>query len=183
MAARKKNSGSGSSLLTLGALAVGGYFLYEWLFAPSATAAAPAAAATTPTGTTAAASTAPPVPAGSGPPPPPAPATGGTLDAIYQKILSTAAPDPNFTGAGSNLTGSAYQFDVYLTLAAPSLVIPDPNTVFGSSAAAIAPMTAAAYWALMAPALQSANPSAGLAGLGCFGGVGAYMRGLGAYQW
>ena len=82
----------------------------------------------------------------------------------------------NFTGSGASLTGLPDHFNVYLGLAAPGLTVPisvfsDPNT----------PITAAAYWALMAPALQGAN--AGLSGLGCYGGVGAYMRGLGAYQW
>ena len=254
MATRKNASGSGSSLLTLGLLAVGGYFAYEWFFATPAAGQAntvlPADAMPVglnstsvtagqsvklPDGSTVTISTAgsywlyyspttgafylnvvaptsaqvaaaaafentaagqsfenkyyprsggnstppasPAPPAGSGTPSTPATTPSGqTLDAIYKKIIATASADPNFTGSGSSLTGLPDHFNVYLGLAAPGLTVPisvfsDPNT----------PITAAAYWALMAPALQGANT--GLSGLGCYGGVGAYMRGLGAYQW
>jgi len=250
MATRKKNASGGNSLLTLGLLAVGGYFVYEWFFAPSAAAtggSAPSGGvpsscsvnfnAADPAVTTAAqaaqllqaqvtqlgltpaqyltiatanpASVTPacmqalfpglvaaPVPAGypgGGASPtsstspitaaPTATSTSGTtLDAIYTAILSGAAGDPNFTGSGSSLTGSAYHFNVYLAIAAPNMTIPDPASVFGNATAADQPMTAAAYWAKMGPAMSAAN--AGLSGgLGAFAGIGAFMTGLGAYAW
>lgn len=182
MATRKNASGSGSSMLTLGLLAVGGYFVYEWFFATPAAATPTTTTPTTPTTptsptTTTTVTTPTTPPAGSGTPSSPATTPSGqTLDAIYKKIIATASADPNFTGSGASLTGLPDHFNVYLGLAAPGLTVPisvfsDPNT----------PITVAAYWALMAPALQGAN--AGLSGLGCYGGVGAYMRGLGAYQW
>lgn len=173
--ATRKNAGGGNSLMTLGLLAVGGYFLYEWFFATPAVAATnspttpvtPPAPATSTTGTTTT---------------PTATSSGTSLDSIYAAILSGAASDPNFTGSGSNLTGTPYHFNVYLGIAAPGMTIPDPAVVFGNATAADAPMTAAAYWAKMGPAMAAAN--AGLSGgLGAFAGIGAFMTGLGAYAW
>jgi hypothetical protein len=177
MAIRKKNASGGNSLLTLGLLAVGGYFVYEWFFAPSAAASTTTTTTTTPASTTttpAASTTSTSTTATS--------TSGTTLDAIYAAILSGAASDPNFTGSGSSLTGSAYHFNVYLAIAAPGMTIPDPASVFGNATAADQPMTAAAYWAKMGPAMSAAN--AGLSGgIGAFAGIGAFMTGLGAYAW
>lgn len=180
MAKRRRNASSGgSSLLTAAAIAVGGYFVYEWLFATPATAATttttPPASTTAPiTGTTSTAtSTTAPATTTTAP-------TVSQLDTIYQKIIQLATPDPNFTGSGDGLTSSAYHFNVYLQIAAPNLSIPDPATIFGPQASNL--FSAAGWWALTAPALKQANP--GLSGgLGFYGGVGAAMAGLGCYEW
>jgi cytoskeletal protein RodZ len=178
--------GSGSSLLTLGIIGVVGYFVYEYLFAPAATTTTATTTATTTPATT---TTTTPTTTVTAPATTTTPATTATpaasaLDAIYSQMLRliTSSADPNFTGSGSALSGSAYHFNVYLQLAAPTLTIPDPGQVFGSTAAASAAMTAANYWTAMAPALKTANPSAGLSGggymgLGIFAGLGAMARG------
>ena len=180
--AKRKNSGGGSSLLTLGLVAVGGYVVYEMFFATPAVAST---VTTTPTGSTttavAPASTISTVtPAGS----PTAP-TGSTLDSLYTAMIAliTKDKDPQFTGSGSGLSASGWQFNYYLQLVGPSLSIPDPTVVFGGTPAATGPMTAAAYWAKMAPALQASNAGLAGMGLGMYGGMGAYLQGLGAYRW
>lgn len=206
MATRKKNAGNTNGLLIAGLVAVGGYFVYEWLYG---TPAAATTTTTTDTGTGTGTGTGSGTSSGStssgssssGSPGSSATSTSGkTLDSIYAAILSTATGDPNFTGSGSNLSGSAYHFDVYLRLAAPGMTIPDSNVVFGTTTFfpiqangmpsttletinnAAQPMTLAAYWAKMGPALSAAN--AGLSGgLGAFAGIGAFMNGLGAYRW
>jgi hypothetical protein len=154
-----QSGGGASSLITLGVLAVGGYFVYEMFFAsPAAATAAPAIPATPATPATPAATPAKPV-------------SNGSLNAIFTSILNliqnTYKDTANFTGAGSALTGTPAHFNVYLKLASPGAVIPDLGTVFGTSASS--PMTAAAYWNLMGPALAAANPSLGLSGLGLAG--------------
>lgn len=169
-----QSSGGGNSLVLLGVLAVGGYFVYEWLFGSSTTAsaAAPAKGATpaTGSGTSSSSGSAPASGASSS-----APVVSSSLDKIYQTILTQAAPDPNFTGSGSNLTGSAYHFNVYLQLAAGHLLLPDMAQLFGGVDGASQPMTAAAWWAKVAPAMQTMN--AGLAGLGLYGLAGAFFSG------
>jgi hypothetical protein len=97
--------------------------------------------------------------------------------------LITKDKDPQFTGSGSGLSASGWQFNYYLQLVGPSLSIPDPTVVFGGTPAATGPMTAAAYWAKMAPALQASNAGLAGMGLGMYGGMGAYLQGLGAYRW
>lgn len=193
----------GNSLLTLGILAVGGYFVYEWFFATPA-AATPVTPVTPAGGGPSTTTTGSGTSTGTG--------TGTTgsptnnvinaagqsqsaqlLNSIYQSIIGNiqnggTRPDGTqynpgnngqpFTGSGAGLTGSAYQFNVYLQLSAPTgMTIPDPSVVFGSSAAAEANMTLAAYWNLMGPAFAAANPSlgvSGFSGLG-FAGLGAFM--------
>jgi hypothetical protein len=243
--AKRKNSGGGSSLLTLGLVAVGGYVVYEMFFAnslpadvvalpnPQMTGGSQLASgqsatmgtqtltgpgyiyyspstklyyvnATAPTTaqlsayvtlvTTQAAASNPPITPGStistvvpagAPTAPPTTPTGSTLDSLYTAMIAliTKDKDPQFTGSGSGLSASAWQFNYYLQLVGPSLSIPDPTVVFGGTPAATGPMTAAAYWAKMAPALQASNAGLAGMGLGMYGGMGAYLQGLGAYRW
>ena len=113
-----KDSGMGS-LLTLGAVAVGGYFLYENFFAtPAVAAAAPAAPAVPPVSTTVTTGGAPVVPA-----PTPAP-VGPSLASIFSNVLSGASTDPNFTGAGDALDSTGYRWNVYTGLALPGKAVP-----------------------------------------------------------
>ena len=195
MAKKKKNAGSdmSGSLITLGILAVGGYFVYEMFFANPAT---PATTSTTPTTPSTTATTTPPASSGTTTTPPattPSTSTGSTtpqgsaLNTIYQQMLALIAQyqDTNFTNlsGASSMAGTPYHFNVYLAMAAPGDTIPDPAVVFGSEAAASQTITAASYWADMGPALASANPGLSGGGLGMFAGAGAYMRGLGAFRW
>jgi hypothetical protein len=152
------------SAIKYGLLAVGGYLLYEWLFATPATAA-----------TAAPASTAPASPA-------PAQSAFNKLDAIYSRLKTAAAADPNFTGSGDSLSGIPNRFNVYLArvwdgtatgTAAPAnpITVPDPGAVF-PGVDLNQPMTAATYWAGMSKALSSQY---GLSGLGFYGGLGALI--------
>lgn len=171
--ARQENGGT-NSLLLFGALGVAGYFVYEYFFAPAAAPAAPAAGGTPAAPAAPAAGTTPAAPSGS------SSSTTSQLDTLYTNLIAkiTAANDPNFTGTGNALSGSAYHFNVYLQLIYTG-TIPDVSTVFGSVAAASANMTASAFWAAMAPALQAANPGLsgyGFRGLGFYGGLGALAR-------
>jgi hypothetical protein len=147
-----KDSGMGS-LLTLGAVAVGGYFLYENFFATPAVAAVavPAVAAVPPVSTTVTTGGAPAVA------PTPAP-VGPSLASIYSNVLAGASTDPNFTGAGDALDSTGYRWNVYTGLALPGKAVPSlPGLDLSQN------MTAQQYWAAMAPALASAY---GLSGLG-----------------
>ena len=188
-----------SSILTLGAVAVGGYFLYEWLTTPAAaatTATTPVTTtATTPVTTTAATPVSTPVVATSGgttvstgtTPVSTTVTTGGaplaalpSLASVYQSLMSGAATDPNFTGSGSNLSGTPYQWAFYLNLAlAPSgHSSPDLTNIFPGVNDANQ-MTLATFWAGMSPALGADYGMSGFsgqgvdglgcAGLGCFG--------------
>lgn len=174
-----KSSGGGSSLMTLGLMAVGGYFLYEYFFAPAATAAvalpAPGGTATSPATSTAAPPSTPGAVAGGSPAP--AASAPSQLDTIYAALKVAAQPDTSFTGGGDLLTGLPYHWNSYLSMVY-SGTIPDPAPLFDVNV----PITAAAYWAKMAPALKAANT--GLSGgLGCYGAAGAFLQGLGAYRW
>ena len=174
--------GNSNSLLTLGLLAVGGYVVYELFFStPEAVAATPATSL--PVSPVVAGSTTTAAPGSTAATPAPA-ASGSSLDALYQAMIAliTTDADPSFTGSADSLTSSAYKFNVYLQLVSNGLTVPDPSVVFGGEANASANMTAASYWALMGPAMRQAN--AGLSGgLGCYAGVGAFLRGMGAYRW
>jgi hypothetical protein len=194
MAKRRKNASSGgSSLLTLGLVAIGGYVVYELFFATPTTAASTttsgsgsgsSGSSTGGSSSTGSSSTGSTGSSPAGPAPVPAVPATPPLDDIYTAMVaSIPAADGNFTGTGSSITGTPYHFGVYLALAAPSATIPDPSVVFGSATGADQPMTAAAYWSLMGPALASANPGLSGFGLGRYAGVGAYMRGLGAFSW
>jgi len=196
--AKQKNAGGDMSgnLILLGVLGVAGYFVYEMFFAAPATAStAPASTtpASTTTATTPTATAAPATPAAA-----PSTSTGSTtaagsaLNAIYTAMLNLIVQyqdTTNFTnvpasGNGpSTMVGTPYHFNTYLAMAASGYTVPDPSVVFGSVAAASQPISAASYWADMGPALAAANPSLSGGGLGCYAGVGAYLRGMGAYRW
>ena len=164
---RRKNAGGGSNIVTLAAVGIGGYFLYEWLTTPTAAAATPAAStpaagtstatptagatvagstlvasSTTPTASTPAASSAPAV----------------TLASLYQSLLALAGADSQFTGTGDALTGTGYQWGFYLQrILQPGSVVDLPaglylDTVFPGIDMS-QPMTAAAFWAAMGPAI------------------------------
>jgi hypothetical protein len=161
------------NILILGAVGVGGYLAYRWYTgqpvalvsgstAP-ATPAAPAGASVSTVATPAAPVTA--VPA--------APAAPSSLDAMYATLKNQAASDGFFTGSGDSLTASVDHWNYYLAQLVPAgVTIPaglfsnvagdDPNN-----------LTAAQYWAVMAPWLSS---NAGLSGLGIYGGLGALVR-------
>jgi hypothetical protein len=168
------------TLLTLGAVGVGGYFLYEWLTTPAAAAATPATSAaplpssTSPvvssTVTTGGAVT-PPAPVVVEPPPAQVQPSGPSLASIFSNILAGASTDTNFTGAGNALSASPYHWNVYLQSALPAGdSIPDLGTVF-PGVDLTQPMSATTYWAGMGPALTKAY---GLSGF--FAGLGALQR-------
>ena len=184
-----------STALTVGAVALGGYWLYENFFAAPAATAVSTAPASTPVGggTSPATPVSTTVTTGGAPttvtPPPPPPVVepppsqtsrgGGppapSLAALYSNILGGASTDPNFTGAGDSLSSSAYRWGTYLNIALEPSGIPAPalSTAFPGVDLS-QPMTAAQFWAGMGPALTAQS---GLSGF--FAGLGAYhaMRG------
>ena len=126
-----------SSLMTLGLLAVGGYFAYEYLLAP----AAPAAGGTPATGGT---------PAAGGTSTTPAVAAGTNWAGIYQALIAATGPDTQFTGTGNSRQATPYQWNFYLQrVISPSSPdtanLPDLNAVFPGVDLS-QQMTAATYW-------------------------------------
>jgi hypothetical protein len=88
-----------------------------------------------------------------------------TLDGIFTRMKATA-PAGNHNVDGWN----------YWLASAGNLTPPDPMPIFqaavpGFDRAQL--LTAAQYWAVMAPALKT---QLGLSGLGIYGGLGALMR-------
>jgi hypothetical protein len=164
------------TILTLGAVGVGGYFLYEWLITPATTAAAstPATPATsTPAGTTPVSTTVttggavtstPATPVAT-----PVAAALPSLASITASIQSGAATDPNFTG--SPLQSSGYRWQTYLNIAMQNAGLATPSSPTNIDLSQN--MTFATYWAAIAPTLTAAY---GLSGL--FGYI-AGLRGLG----
>lgn len=151
----------GSSLITLGILAVGGYFAYEYFFGGSAPVTTTAAA---PAGTTPVAGSPVPVTQTAVP----ATIAPSQLDSIYNALKAAAQPDQQFTGSGDSLTGLPFHWDFYLQRVVPQgTTIPaDPFTDVNT------PISAPVYWASVAPLLKAANP--GLGGLGVFAGLGCF---------
>jgi len=106
-----------------------------------------------------------------------APATSAnSLDAIYTSLskVAQAAGINLTTGIGPTAQGPNNPIDYngwnyYLGQVYGGAI---PNAGFPASAQS-QPMTLAAYWSVMSPALASAN---GLSGLGIFGGLGAIVR-------
>jgi hypothetical protein len=163
-------------LLTLGLVGVGGYLAYRWytgqpaaLVSGSTAAATPAA----PAGASVSTVVTPAAPVTAAPAAPAAPASPSSLDAMYATLKNQAASDAFFTGSGDSLTASVDHWNYYLGQLVPAgVTIPaglfsniggdDPNN-----------LTAAQYWAVMAPWLSS---NAGLSGLGIYGGLGALVR-------
>lgn len=147
-----------NKLLMVGLLAGGGYLLYRMFFGTSAAVAASEVAPATP----AASSPTPATPAQ------PAPAV--SLDAMYQQLKDASAGNTFFTGDGDSRTASADAWNYYLATVA-SVTPPDPGPLFPTNRDAV---TAAQYWAVMAPWVKNAK---GLSGLGMFGGLGALAMG------
>jgi hypothetical protein len=138
-----------------------------------------------------AASTTPPTNTGSGTVPnPPAegpvpvttPATQSVLGSLWSQAQAAAVNDANLV----NGQMSAFHWNAYLPYimanapagyTGPSWP-PDPQVVFGSLAAASAPMTAAAFWAVMQPYLTQQ----GLSGFRGMGSISAFaIRGRGGW--
>jgi hypothetical protein len=170
---RRRNPGSSmGNIVTLGAVAVGGYFLYEWLFVPAVVAPAAVAPVSTVTPVSTTVTTDGPVVTAPVPTAAPPSQSSSSLSSVLANMQSGIATDPNFTGSGMSATSSGYRFNTYLGLALPSgEAVPNlPSLDLSQN------MTLAQYWAAMGPALTSAY---GLSGF--FAGLGAYarMRGLG----
>ena len=213
------------NIVTLGAVAVGGYLAYQWYYGPggqadqavvgnsltaaqlqalsaqvTAAAAAqgvtPAAyiAAITPTAanqvdlaaarvavteyptaaatTTAVAVSTPSPVVAVAPPAVVTPASSSGLDAMYQSLKAAAAPDAFFSGSGDSLSSSVDHWNVYLQRLVST---PIPGGMFSNvSGDDSNNLTAAQYWAVMAPWVASTT---GLSGLGIFGGLGALVMG------
>ena len=96
-----------------------------------------------------------------------------SLDTMYATLKNQAASDSFFTGSGDARTGSVDHWNYYLAQLVPAGVT-IPGGLF-SNVAGDDPnnLTAAQYWAVMAPWLAS---NAGLSGLGMYGGLGAIVR-------
>jgi hypothetical protein len=162
-------------VLLLGAVGVGGYLAYKWytgqpvaLVSGSTAPATSAGGSVSTVATPAAPVTTAPVASVLA-----APAAPSALDTMYAALKNQAASDAFFTGSGDSLTASVDHWNYYLAQLVPAgVTIPaglfsnvagdDPNN-----------LTAAQYWAVMAPWLSS---NAGLSGLGMFGGLGALVR-------
>jgi len=139
---------------------------------PTATAAVATPATSSPA-TPAATTTAPVAPAI---PATPAAPAANSLDAIYTNLSNLAQTNGvNLaTGIGPTAQGPNNPIDYngwnyYLGQVYGGTI---PNAGFPASAQS-QPMTLAAYWSVMSPALASAN---GLSGLGIFGGLGQIAR-------
>lgn len=162
-------------LLTMAAVGVGGYLIYDWLFAPKTAVQVdvvpglPAPAVAPPL-----AIAAPHVPADNVPVPAAAPVPGGNLDAVYSRLKAAAAGDTNFAGSGDSMAGTPYHWDFYLKRVLPGgsmdapVSSPDLGTVFPGVDLG-QPMTAVVFWAGEARAVGATSGMSGLlAGLGDF---------------
>ena len=136
------------TILTLGAVGIGGYFLYEWLTTPAAAATTPATPAAPPASSTST-STSTMTPA------------KPSLSALATSIQNGAATDPNFSG--SPLQGSGYRWQTYLNIALQSTGVATPATPAGLDLSQN--MTFQTYWAAVAPTLTAAYGLSGLMGL------------------
>lgn len=157
-----RDSGSGfGTVLTIGAVGIGGYLLWQWWngqqSAASGTVAAGSPAAPTPT---AAANASTPVPSAS---------SISTLDALYRAMVQAAA------AAGHTGTLTADQWGYYLGQVARSPA-PDALQAFPSFNRSTnwPNISSAQYWAGIAPLVAQQK---GLSGLGFFGGLGRIAMG------
>ena len=129
-----------STAIKLVAFGAAGYIAYRWLLAPASTSASTATPAS------------------------PVSVAPSQLDVIYPKMIAAAAGE----GVGADGAG-VDAWNVYLVRGGGPNPAPSPEDVFGSAVAGdarSAKMTAATYWAGMAPYLQA---HAGFTGLGFFG--------------
>ena len=140
---------------------------------PTAALASAPAAASTATASTAVTPATAATPAAPVTPTPVTPAAPSALDTMYASLKNQAASDSFFTGSGDARTGSVDHWNYYLAQLVPAGVT-IPGGLF-SNVAGDDPnnLTAAQYWAVMAPWLAS---NAGLSGLGMYGGLGAIVR-------
>jgi len=181
-----KQESSLGTVLTIGALGVGGYFLWNWLTTPTATTAAPAPAPSptmpqsSPVGSNVT-GTNPPLTTTVGPTTT-AQVGAQALDNLYNQLIALGTQNAPATGVGANniqlvngqlqMNFSAWNY--YLAQIDPGLpTLPDYQTVAGSPDPNTA-ISGPAYWSLMSPWLSSNAP--GLSGLGFFGGLGAVSR-------
>jgi hypothetical protein len=145
-----------NKLLMVGLLAGGGYLLYRMFFGTSASVASGEVVSATPAAPT-------PVPTAATPQTAAPPVT---LDTIYTALKAASAGDTYFTGDGDSRTSDADHWNYYLGQVA-GVTPPDPGPLFPTNRDSV---TAAQYWAVMAPWVKNAK---GLSGLGMFGGLGA----------
>lgn len=153
-----RDSGGGfGTVLTIGAVGIGGYLLYQWWQGQTAAAAVSAPASPTPT---AAANASTPVPSAS---------SVSSLDALYRAMVQAAA------AAGHTATLTADQWGYYLGQVAGSPA-PDALQAFPSFNRATnwPSISSAQYWAGIAPLVAQQK---GLSGLGLFGGLGRIAMG------
>lgn len=139
---------------------------------PTAAAAAAGTVATTAATGTVASTTVPANQSTVLPPVSPNPAaSSATLDGMYTQLKNNVASDSFFTGSGDSRTSSVDHWNVYLQRLVGTQI---PGGMF-SSVAGDDPnnLTAAQYWAVMAPWVAS---TIGLSGLGNYGGLGAVVR-------
>lgn len=154
--ARDGGSGIGT-VITWGAVGLGGYLLYQWWQSQSAATAATAPATPTPT---AAANAATPVPSAS---------SVSSLDALYRAMVQAAA------AAGHTGTLTADQWGYYLGQVSGTPA-PDALQAFpGFNRTTNWPsISSAQYWAGIAPLVAQQK---GLSGIGLFGGLGRLAMG------
>lgn len=180
----KQESSSFGTILTLGVIGIGAYFIYEWFFSTPAVTATPAPAQTP---TLPAALPSPSSQPVGGPSAPavsvPAPPTGsGSLDVLYSQLTSAATSAAPASGVGANdlqlvngqpqTTFSGWNY--FLLQADPSVgSLPTYQQVTGQTDPNSA-MPGAQYWGIISPWLSKNVP--GLAGLGFFGGLGFVAR-------
>ncbi len=150
-----------NAAVKVGLVGIGGYFAYKWYTGRQA--AAPASStALVPLVTQA-----------------PAPAAAPQMDSWYSQLKAAAAADSNFTGSGDSLSSSPDHWNVYLNSVTGYSA--DLDSLFGgidktTSIRATPAVTAAVFWAAVAPGLKSVK---GLSGLGFYGGLGSLMASRG----
>jgi hypothetical protein len=173
-----------SKVLTLGALAVAAYFVYEWFFVTPA-AATTTTTTTTPASTTTTSSTTSTASTGT------TAAATMSLASLYSALVAacTAANDPAIQNNGETLTSNPNVFNTYMARILPNAPAgytgvdwpPNTTTVFGANQNA--PITITAYWTAMSAYLSQ---YAGMSGLGVFVGLGQLARmgrsGMGKYE-
>lgn len=159
-----------NKLVTFALLGGGAWLAYKMFFSASDVAALPAATpGAAPASPTAPAAASPDIPVVAAPlPVTPTPATVNALDTIYADLKAATAGDPYFSGSGDSRASDMDHWNFYLGRVA-NVTPPDPVPFFPGVERGTA-LTAAVYWAALAPWVKSTK---GLAGLGMFGGLGA----------
>lgn len=94
------------------------------------------------------------------------------LDALYQALIDATAGDSYFTGSGSARGGNVQHWNYYLAKVA-GITAPDPGSIWSGADLTRDDMTAAQYWAGVAPLVAKAK---GLSGIGFYGGLGLLVR-------